>query len=180
MNRTLIIALLLLVCAATAAFSQGVFAGNKAIALMQPSGDVEFVLVSPEGKFVLVTPTNLDSALENKHQFLTAEDFGRMLSEAARDHEILMKEYDALSADYNLLAGRYNRLAAVQQSASVPTHNPETEKQLRREQALQTFLLLQSLNKPVQPYVVPPIVPNRPRVNCTSQRIGNITYTNCN
>ncbi len=180
MKTKLIIGLLLVACIATAAFSQGIFAGNKAIALMQPSGDVEFLLVSSEGKFVLVTPANLDSALENGHKFLTADDFGKLLADAARDHEVVIKEYEALAADYNLLVGRYNRLAAIQQTTSIPAYSREAEQQRRREQALQTFLLLQSMNKPIQPYIVPPIVPNRTRTNCTSQRIGNITYTNCN
>lgn len=57
----------------------------------------------------------------------------------------------------------------------------QAEANARRQQALQVLMMMQS-NRP-QPYQLPmPVNPNagRMRTNCTSSRLGNSTYTNCN
>jgi hypothetical protein len=56
------------------------------------------------------------------------------------------------------------------------------EKNARRQQLLQTWMMLQGMNRP-QPYQVPmPVNPNANRVqtNCTTYRLGDMTHTSCN
>ena len=54
----------------------------------------------------------------------------------------------------------------------------------RRERAIQTFMLMQNMNRQqyVPPTVNPIVNPNagRLRANCTAQQSGTFTYTNCN
>ena len=61
----------------------------------------------------------------------------------------------------------------------------ETEKAARRQQMIQTWMMLQNMNRP-QPYQLPMPVPmpvnpnaNRLQTNCTTNRIGDTSYTDC-
>jgi hypothetical protein len=58
----------------------------------------------------------------------------------------------------------------------------EAQKAARRQQLIQSWMMLQNMNRP-QPYPLPmPINPNANRLqtNCTANTIGTTTYTNCN
>jgi hypothetical protein len=53
----------------------------------------------------------------------------------------------------------------------------------RRQQIIQSWLMLQNMNRPAQPYQLPmPVNPNANRLqtNCTMSTIGNVATTNCN
>ena len=58
----------------------------------------------------------------------------------------------------------------------------QAEVNARRQRMLQTWMMLQGMNRPTQPYQLPvPVNPNASRLqtDCTTYRLGDMTHTEC-
>jgi hypothetical protein len=138
-----------------------------------PKNELEFVEVNNTNHalsagYVPVRAVELSefiSSLKDENARLAAENT-RLQSEQARQVVTAPPSYTPSQAQ--LEAQRRAQVAA--------------EKAARRQQMIQSWLMLQNMNRP---YVLPqppmlPQPPQRPSVNCTTTSLGGTAYTNCN
>ena len=175
---------------ATAQATQPPDYSNYSIMLVRPSGGNAVVLMhNPKNEIVYVDVNKTKEAFAAGYVPVRAAEIGEVLS--------------ALKEENARLASEVSRLQSLQQPQATPAQQvvapppsltpeeraarlnaqAEAEKEARRQRMIQTWLLLQNMNRPTPPYVVPmPVNPNfnRLQTNCTSIRTGNIATTNCN
>lgn len=118
---------------------------------------------------------NLTSLNENMKDFALA-DIAAMVDAQA---ELDRRENDGLVDRYNALVAQHNALLAVARDFAGQLRAAQTS--VMHQKQINNALVMYSLMPKYAPMVLPPPpVLTNPAFRCTSNRIGDTTYTNCN
>ncbi len=160
---------------------------NYSVMLVGPgAGAGAFVLMhNRENVLELVEVKKTSEALSAGYVPVRAIEIGELIGS-------LKEEITRLTAENQHLQGEQAGQVSAPPPSAVPSQaelearrraQVDAENAARRQQLIQSWLMLRSMNPPPQPYQLPlPVNPNANRIhtNCTSQRIGDTTTTNCN
>jgi len=158
---------------------------NYSIMLVGPPGGIAVVLMhNPKNELEFVEVNNTKQALSAGYVPVRAAELGEFISALKEENARLSAENTRLQtepAKQNVDKPSPETLAATDMAIQRRAQDA-AQQQAHRQQMIQTWLMLQNMNRP-QPYQLPmPVNPNtnRLRTNCTSTQLGNTVNTNCN
>jgi len=159
---------------------------NYSIMLVSPTGGAVVLMHNPKGALEYVD-------VNTTKQAFAAGYVPARVSEIAELIGSLKEEIDRLTAENKGLRTEQVKMQPPPQMNAFPTQaqieaqqraQAEAERAARRQQLLQTWMMLQNMNRQqTQPYQLPmPVNPNTNRLqtNCTTTHVGDTAYTNCN
>ena len=166
--------------------------GSGVVLMHDPQNGLEYVEISKikasmDGGYVpvrLAEIAGLIASLQQQVSDLKTENAGLKSADRQKKPDLLVLQPQPITPSHPSLA----EIEAERQARSQELlAQAAAFREERREGAIQTFLLMQNMNRP-QPYRLPMPVPmpvtnpsaGRLQTNCTTNRIGNTSFTNCN
>jgi len=158
---------------------------NYSIMLVSPTVGAVVLMHNPTGQLEYVD-------VNNTKQAFAAGYVPARVSEIAELIGSLKEEIDRLTAENRNLRTEQVKMQPPPQTNAFPAQaqietqrraEAEAQKAARRQQLLQTWMMLQGMNRSqAQPYQLPmPMNPNANRLqtNCTTTHVGDTAYTDC-
>ncbi len=170
----------------TASTSKQTSYANFAIMLVNPvpGGGSVVLMHKPNNELEFVETNNTKQAMAAGYIPVRAAELGELIT-------TMKDEIARLTAENTRLQGESaeqvsdkpspETLAATERAIQMRTQ-AAAEQAAKRQQMIQTWLMLQSVNR-TQPYQLPmPVNPNANRLhtNCTTTQVGNTLSTSCN
>lgn len=156
---------------------------NYSIMLVNPAGGAVVLMHNPKNEIEYVDASKTGDAFKAGYVPVRVAEIAEIIAS-------LHTENDHLAAENIRLRNLREEQTSV---TSPPPSRADVEAQqraqaasdnaVRRQQLLQAFIMMQANRPQLQPYQLPmPVNPNagRLRTDCTTQRTGNTSYTNCN
>ena len=162
---------------------------NYSIMLVNPAGGAVVLMHNPNNQLEFVDVKSIQHALSAGYVPVRAVELGEFISALQGENARLTEENARLQSEQAKSAVDASNAAraAASERLSQQAAQFEAEKAARRQQMIQSWLMLQNMNRPqtyqIQPYrPLPTVAPNTNRLqtNCMTQYVGGTAYTNCN
>jgi len=153
---------------------------NFSILLVNPAGGAVVLMHNPKNELEYVDVAKSKEAFAAGYVPLRTAEISELIMGLDAEVIRLRAEIERLKQAQAQMSGQpvYAQAPSPVDVAAQQRNQAAAERAERRQQLLQAWIMLQSMNRS-QPYQLPMPGAGRLKANCTTNTIGGTSYTNC-